>query len=668
LIAIDRQNKNNLLFLILSVAGSLKEQTPLRRKIKEFNYSGSCVTRVAEGADPDETQLFKKLCNAGVAEGADPAETQNYPFNSGSLKKQTPLRHNCIFNSQLSVPAGPAPGDPASKNRTNNYELKHFPNFTFMAKTTASDQRPTTHNQQPTANTYLLAAFIEGAVVLSVEILGAKILTPFFGNSLTVWTSIIGITITFLTLGYYAGGYLSRRQALHKVLSYMLSIAAILILIMQSWAPALFNSIADSSLYNSSIIASCLLLGPPMFALGTTSPVIIQQLTKQVHDSGKKAGLVYAVSTLGGICFIFLFGFLIIPNLGISIPLAALSLILFFFALYIFRSKTHIALAIVFVLFFLKFIQGQKTEDSTAISVPYMTEGLMGQLKVMDKLYPGNNTPFRHLMVNGVPETIITNNKEAISGWPYIHKIAILASMKRNNPDPRILLFGFGGGSAATEFNRMKMKTDVVEIDARLLDIAKKYFYFNDSLITYTVDDARHYMRTAKKQYDIISFDVFAGEVTPSYLFTTEGVRELKKLLKKDGMITIQFNELIDSSRTSAYRSICNTLLSEGYKVYYNLAPDEITDVMITASLNDIDFSLLDKKNMNSCCSVQPWTDAFLKDPMTRFDKLSPNGVILTDDKPMLDILNAETLKKWREWVITTYTLPQLKEEQKIFK
>jgi spermidine synthase len=512
---------------------------------------------------------------------------------------------------------------------------------------------------------YLWAAFLEGAVVLSVEILGAKILTPFFGNSLIVWTSVIGVTITFLTIGYYVGGLLSKKKHLNRMLSLMLSLAAIFILVMPSWATAVFDSLSDSGLYLSTIIAACLLLGPPMFTLGTTSPIIIQQLTKQLDDSGRKAGLVYAVSTLGGICFIFLFGFLIIPNLGITIPLALLSLVVLLFALYIFKGKMHIALGIIYVLFLLKIVQLQKTDEGSTISVPYITEGLMGQIKVMDKLYPGYKVPFRHMMVNGVPESIFTNNQDATSGWPYVHKLAILASMKK---DPSILLFGFGGGSLVTEFNRMKLRTDVVDIDGRLLDVAKKYCYFSDSLSTYTVDDARHHMRTAKKQYDIITFDVFTGEVIPSYVFTTEGVSELKPLLKPNGVILINFNEFLNPARISAYQSICNTLLSQGFKVYCKTTNDEIAGVLIAASLNDIDFSELDKKNINPCCAAQPWTDEFIKNPVPKVEKPFTNGILLTDDKPIMEMLSAETLKKWRQWVIETYAIPQLKEDQKLFK
>ncbi|MBA3971743.1 MAG: hypothetical protein H0X46_06285, partial [Bacteroidetes bacterium] len=55
-------------------------------------------------------------------------------------------------------------------------------------------------------------AFIEGLAVMSVEFLGAKIIAPFYGTSLQVWTSVIGITMLALALGYYLGGKFSAHR------------------------------------------------------------------------------------------------------------------------------------------------------------------------------------------------------------------------------------------------------------------------------------------------------------------------------------------------------------------------------------------------------------------------------------------------------------------------
>ena len=54
---------------------------------------------------------------------------------------------------------------------------------------------------------YITAA-ITGAVILIVEILGAKLLSPYLGTSHFVWTSQIAVTLVALSFGYYAGGWL----------------------------------------------------------------------------------------------------------------------------------------------------------------------------------------------------------------------------------------------------------------------------------------------------------------------------------------------------------------------------------------------------------------------------------------------------------------------------
>ena len=53
---------------------------------------------------------------------------------------------------------------------------------------------------------YLTAA-VCGAAVLIVEILGAKMLAPYFGTSHFVWTAQIAVTLISLSAGYYAGGW-----------------------------------------------------------------------------------------------------------------------------------------------------------------------------------------------------------------------------------------------------------------------------------------------------------------------------------------------------------------------------------------------------------------------------------------------------------------------------
>ncbi len=43
---------------------------------------------------------------------------------------------------------------------------------------------------------------------MAVELVGAKLLAPYFGTSLYVWAAALGTTLGGLTLGYFFGGRL----------------------------------------------------------------------------------------------------------------------------------------------------------------------------------------------------------------------------------------------------------------------------------------------------------------------------------------------------------------------------------------------------------------------------------------------------------------------------
>src|SRR4026208_255383 len=51
--------------------------------------------------------------------------------------------------------------------------------------------------------------FISCAAILALELLASRILTPYFGVSLYIWSGILSITLISLALGYWAGGKLA---------------------------------------------------------------------------------------------------------------------------------------------------------------------------------------------------------------------------------------------------------------------------------------------------------------------------------------------------------------------------------------------------------------------------------------------------------------------------
>ena len=53
--------------------------------------------------------------------------------------------------------------------------------------------------------------FVTGAAVMLLELLGTRVIAPFYGTSLYVWSALIAVTMVALSVGYYFGGILADR-------------------------------------------------------------------------------------------------------------------------------------------------------------------------------------------------------------------------------------------------------------------------------------------------------------------------------------------------------------------------------------------------------------------------------------------------------------------------
>lgn len=164
----------------------------------------------------------------------------------------------------------------------------------------------------------LVTAFFEGGAVMAAELLGAKLIAPYYGSSLYVWAGILGVTLTGLAGGYFTGSYLSKKNNSQHLLFMLMMAGAIALGLM----PLVTVSVGEATMgmeLKTGIIISCLsLLLIPLTCFGTVSPLMIKSLTDSRSDGGKVTGTVYAVSTIGGILFTILTGFYFIPQWGLT--------------------------------------------------------------------------------------------------------------------------------------------------------------------------------------------------------------------------------------------------------------------------------------------------------------------------------------------------------------
>ena len=87
----------------------------------------------------------------------------------------------------------------------------------------------------------MVMAFIAGFIIMSVELLGGRILAPYFGSSIYVWGSIITVFMLSLSIGYLYGGKLSLRDPNLIVFGSFFSGAAVLLLPLILWGNPLME-------------------------------------------------------------------------------------------------------------------------------------------------------------------------------------------------------------------------------------------------------------------------------------------------------------------------------------------------------------------------------------------------------------------------------------------
>ena len=204
-----------------------------------------------------------------------------------------------------------------------------------MQTTTATPHTPSTPAPASLGRFWFLflVAFVEGGAVMAVEITGAKIVGPYYGTSLYVWSAVLALTLGGLATGYFAGGWVSRYFPERRALFTIILISAVLVAPMPWIAPWVMEMTLGMDIRLGITISALVYLFPPLVCFGMVSPMIIRLISLHKDLIGKATGTVYAVSTLGGILVTFLVVFYAIPEVGMRETLLVTAAFLAFFPL-----------------------------------------------------------------------------------------------------------------------------------------------------------------------------------------------------------------------------------------------------------------------------------------------------------------------------------------------
>lgn len=147
----------------------------------------------------------------------------------------------------------------------------------------------------------MVLAFIAGFIIMSVELLGGRILAPYFGSSIYVWGSIITVFMLSLSIGYLCGGNLSLINPNLKTYGCFFAGAAVFLLPLIFWSNQLMEYVflqIEDPRYGS-LVVSMLLFFLPTAVMGMIAPYSVRLMVQSAHGSGHVAGKLYFVSTMG---------------------------------------------------------------------------------------------------------------------------------------------------------------------------------------------------------------------------------------------------------------------------------------------------------------------------------------------------------------------------------
>lgn len=372
-----------------------------------------------------------------------------------------------------------------------------------------------------------------------VEVLGSRVIGPFFGVSLFVWTSLITVTLVALAAGYVAGGILSDRKSSPDYLYAIILAAGISVFLIPFMKGVVLKSCLPLGLRSGTLISSMILFGPSLFLLGCVSPYIVKIAAREMKNIGRTVGVFYAISTIGSFLGTVATGFVLIAYFSVSSIFEAAGLVLVvlstaYFLLFRRKWQPLLFLAVIILLNRPETMKSKVMPDGTRVTEVFSRDGLYGKVKVVDYSYGSIHT--RELVIDGLVQGgVDMNNRLPI--YEYLYFMEFLP-YSLNPAGKDCLVIGLGAGIIPIWYEDMGIKTDVVDIDPDVVAAAERYFGFRTSG-NVILSDARYYLNTPGKAYDFIILDVFNGDTTPGHILSIEALSSVEKRMTPEGILAI---------------------------------------------------------------------------------------------------------------------------------
>lgn len=492
---------------------------------------------------------------------------------------------------------------------------------------------------------YITAA-ICGAAVLIVEILGAKMLSPYFGTSHFVWTAQIGVTLVSLTIGYWYGGWLVDRGTRLNRLYICIVLAALYLFLTVPLCRPVSEACLELNLPLGSLLASLFLFFIPLALLAVVGPFLVRVMTASMDVVGSQVGRLTAVSTAGSVAGTIIIGYILIPFLPNSLTMICTALGLMILTVVFFllwgRKKAQTVLVVIAALCGLGTGWWGLKADSR-LRVPGFVElarcnSHFGLMQVLASADP----PYRFFFNDFLSQNAIDQKtKQSIHLFTYLlHGLTRVYAEKVEDA----LCIGLGVGIVPMQLAGEGVKVDVVEINPAVVPLAERFFAFDPGRVNLFLDDGRHFLNRCNQRYDTIILDAFLGDSSPSHLMTLEAFKAMRAVLRPAGILVINtFGSLVPGEDYST-ASLEKTLKRVFNSVKLHSEGPE-GNLFFVAS----DRKVLDFLHQPDLSGVHPRVEKRVAAAMAGLRQADPShGRVLTDDFNPVEFYDAANRERLR--------------------
>ena len=426
---------------------------------------------------------------------------------------------------------------------------------------------------------------LEGYVVLATELLAIRQSIPYVGGGTDTVSIVIAAVLLPLALGYSAGGRFSigfhhgRYHRLRDRLCGNILLAMLFLLPGLSY-PLLslfFITLIDMGISNRLLLTAyyvALFIVVPVYLLGQTVPLVSNYFGKE--RLSRVTGRILFFSTLGSFLGALLPTLVVMSLFGVNY---AVSLLFIFLA-------TLVAILA-------KGVGSRQAIAASAllvIALAVNSDHVQRQLKIVasntyNTVMVTEAGEERRLYLNNDSSSLFTSQGRKHDYIEFLER-ATLSPLQDADPPKEILVIGAGGFTFG--HTDRSNRYDFLDIDGSLQEIAETHLLGEplSANKTFHAVEARAWLASTDKRYDLIVMDVFQGNLAiPEHLVTREFFQQIKSRLKEGGVMAANiiaspnfatpFSRRIDNTLRAVFPNLSRQMMYDRYQLYSD-SPDEV--------------------------------------------------------------------------------------------